>query len=86
MQIQDIISSDDELDIFPSSKSEMVCNWAQIPPEKWMTLPLEAKKWLLNERKCQQQQDDKVKKHLALNNKGTTKMPDKDNSNPFKIL
>ena len=47
-----------------------------------MTLPLEAKKWLLNERKRQQQEDDKVKKHLALNNKGATKMPDKDNSNP----
>jgi hypothetical protein len=27
-----------------------------------MTLPLEAKKWLLNERKCQQQKDEKIKK------------------------
>jgi hypothetical protein len=31
-----------------------------------MTLPLEAEKWLLNERKCQQQEDDKMKKSLAL--------------------
>jgi hypothetical protein len=31
-----------------------------------MTLPLEAKKWLLNERKHQQQEDDKMKKSLAL--------------------
>jgi hypothetical protein len=31
-----------------------------------MTIPLEAKKWLLNERKCQQQEDDKRKKSLAL--------------------
>jgi hypothetical protein len=31
----------------------MVCKLAQIPPEIWMTLPLEAKKWLLNERKRQ---------------------------------
>jgi hypothetical protein len=40
----------------------MVCKLAQIPPEIWMNLPLEAKKWLLNERKRQQQEDDKMKK------------------------
>jgi hypothetical protein len=39
---------------------------AQIPPEIWMTLPLESKKWLLNERKRLQQEDDKMKKSLAL--------------------
>jgi hypothetical protein len=44
----------------------MVCKLAQIPPEIWMTLPLEAKKWLLNERKHQQQEDDNMKKSLAL--------------------
>ena len=43
-----------------------------------MTLLLEAKKWLLNERKRQQQEDDKA---IALNNKGATKIPDKDCSN-----
>jgi hypothetical protein len=31
-----------------------------------MTLPLEAKKWLLNERKRQRQEDDKMKKSLGL--------------------
>jgi hypothetical protein len=31
-----------------------------------MTLTLEAKKWLLNERKRQQQEDDIMKKSLAL--------------------
>jgi hypothetical protein len=31
-----------------------------------MTLPLEAMKWLLNERKSQQQNDDKMKKSLDL--------------------
>jgi hypothetical protein len=46
-----------------------------------MTLPLEAKKWLLNKRKHQQQEDDKTKKHLALNNEDATKIPDKDSSN-----
>jgi hypothetical protein len=40
----------------------MVCKLAQIPPEIWMTLPLEAEKWLLNERKRPQQEDDKMKK------------------------
>jgi hypothetical protein len=44
----------------------MVCKLAQIPPEIWMTLPLEAKNWLLNERKRQQQEDDKMKKSLVL--------------------
>jgi hypothetical protein len=31
-----------------------------------MTLPLEEKKLLLNERNCQQHEDDKLKKSLAL--------------------
>jgi hypothetical protein len=41
-------------------------------------LTLEAKKWLLNERKCHQKEDEKMKKLLALsksiagpNHKGT---------------
>jgi hypothetical protein len=45
-----------------------------------MTLPLEAKKWLLNERKRQQQEDDKMKKSLALN-KSTAVSNDKDTNN-----
>jgi hypothetical protein len=45
----------------------MVCKLAQIPPEIWMTLPLEGKKRLLNERKHQKQEDNKIKKSLALN-------------------
>jgi hypothetical protein len=44
----------------------MVCKLAKIPPEIWMTLPIEAKKWLWNERKPQQLEDDKMKKSLAL--------------------
>jgi hypothetical protein len=42
-----------------------------------MTLPLEAKKWLLNERKPQQQEDDKMKESLALS-KSTALPNDKD--------
>jgi hypothetical protein len=58
----------------------MVCKLAQIPPEIWMTLSLEAKKWLLNERKFQQQEDDKMKKSLALS-KSTALPNDKETSN-----
>jgi hypothetical protein len=61
----------------------MVCKLAQIPPEIWMILPLEAKKWLLNERKRQQQkqqEDDKMKKSLALI-KSTAVPNDKDTNN-----
>jgi hypothetical protein len=58
----------------------MVCKFAQISPEIWMILPLEAKKWLLNERKRQQQEDDKMKKSLALS-KSTAVPNDKDTNN-----
>jgi hypothetical protein len=58
----------------------MVCKLAQVPPEIWMTLPLEAKKWLLNERKRQQQEDDKMKKSLALI-KSTAIPNDKETNN-----
>jgi hypothetical protein len=63
----------------PSTKTAMVCKLPQIPPEIWMTLPLEAKKWLSNE-KSQQQEDDKMKKSLALN-KSSSVPNDKDNNN-----
>jgi hypothetical protein len=53
---------------------------ARIPPEIWMTLPLEAKKWLLNERKLQQQKDDKMKKSLAFS-KSTALPNDKETKN-----
>jgi hypothetical protein len=61
----------------------MICKLAQIPPEIWMTLPLEANKWLLNERKRQQQkqqEEDKMKKTLALS-KSTAVPNDKDTNN-----
>jgi hypothetical protein len=64
----------------PPTKTAMVCKLAQIPPDIWMTLPLEAKKWLLNERKRQQQEDDKVKKSLALS-KSTAIPNDKETNN-----
>jgi hypothetical protein len=62
IQIQDSCSSDEESVAVTPNKTAMVCKWAQIQPEIWMALPLEAKKWLLNERKRQQQEDDKMKK------------------------
>jgi hypothetical protein len=45
-----------------------------------MTLHLEAKKWLLNERKCQQQKGDKMKKSLALS-KSTAVSCDRETNN-----
>jgi hypothetical protein len=51
IQSQDSCSSDEHSVAVPPNKTAMVCKLAQIPPEIWMTLPLEAKKWLLNERK-----------------------------------
>jgi hypothetical protein len=59
IQIQDSCSSDEESTTVPPTKTAVVCKLAQLPPEIWMTLPLEVKKWLLNERKLQQQEDDK---------------------------
>jgi hypothetical protein len=68
IQIQHLCSSDEESATVPPTKTAMVCELAQIPSEIWMTLPLEDKKWLLNERKRQQQKDDKMKKSLVLGN------------------
>jgi hypothetical protein len=62
----------------------MVYKLAQIPPDIWMTFPLEAEKWLLNERKRQQQEDDKIKKSLALS-KSTAIPNDKDTDLPTNI-
>jgi hypothetical protein len=47
IQIQDSCSSDEESVAVPLTKTAMVCRLAQISPEIWMTLPLEAKKWIL---------------------------------------
>jgi hypothetical protein len=66
IQIQDSCSSDKNSATLQLTKTAMVCKLAQILPDIWMTLPLEAKKWLLNKRKFQQQEDDKMKKSLAL--------------------
>jgi adenylosuccinate synthase len=63
LQLQDSTGSDEEVDISASSKTTMVCKLAQVPPEIWMTLSMEAKKWMLNERKRQQQENYKMKSH-----------------------
>jgi hypothetical protein len=62
LQLQDSTGSDEEVDISASSKTAMICKLAQVAPEIWTTLSMEAKKWLLHERKHQQQEDDKMKK------------------------
>jgi hypothetical protein len=58
MQIQDSPVLEDEEEVSPDSKTAMVCKLAQIPLEIWNCLSLETKKWLFNERKCLQHQDD----------------------------
>jgi hypothetical protein len=55
----------------------VVYKLAQIPPDNWMTLSINAKKWLLNERKSQQQEDDRRKRLLLNNNQVSGKVPDK---------
>ena len=79
LQIQDSIGSDEEIDISTPSKTAMVCKLAQVPPEIWMTLSVDAKKWLLNERKRQQQEDDKLKKSSS--GKDTIKVSEKERNN-----
>jgi hypothetical protein len=80
LQVQDSTNSDEELDALTPTKIAMVCKLAQVPPEIWMSLSLEAKKWLLNERKRQQQEDDKLKKSLD-QCKSTFVAADKDSNN-----
>jgi hypothetical protein len=46
-----------------------------------MTLPVEAKKWLLKERKLQQQEDDSDKRFLSSGAKDTTEIADRDKNN-----
>jgi hypothetical protein len=77
LQVQDSTNSDEELDALTPT---MVCKLAQVPREIWMSLSLEAKKWLLNERKRQHQEDEKVKKSLV-RSKSTFVAAEKDNSN-----
>jgi hypothetical protein len=62
----------------------MVGKLVQMPPEIWMTLSLEDKKWLLNERKRQQQEDEEMKKSLALS-KSTAVPNDKETRNSSNI-
>jgi hypothetical protein len=50
--------------------------------EIWNSLSLEAEKWLLNERKCHQQEDDKLKKSSNSTNRDTTK-PSSSESAPL---
>jgi hypothetical protein len=54
IQIQDSCSSDEEAVAVPQTKTVMMCKLSQISPEIWITLSFKAKKWLSNERKCQQ--------------------------------
>jgi hypothetical protein len=54
----------------------------QVPPDIWNSILLEAKKWLLNERKRQQLEDEKLKK-LSSINRDISKPSDGDTSTPY---
>jgi hypothetical protein len=82
MHIQESSESDEEQDIMTPSKTAMVCKLAQIPPEIWKSRSIDAKKWLLNERKRQQIEDDKLKRSLHFDNKESGKVSDRDGNNP----
>jgi hypothetical protein len=58
----------------------MVYKTVQILPVIKMTVSFETEIWLLNERKRQQQEDDKMKKSLGLN-KSIAEPNDKESSN-----
>jgi hypothetical protein len=70
------INFNEEIDISATSITAIICKLAQVPPEIWMTLSMEAKKWLLNERKRKQQETNKMKK--SSRKKDTIKDPEKD--------
>jgi hypothetical protein len=80
-QIHDSGGSDEEVDVLTPTKTAMVCKLAQIPPKNWMTLSIEDKSWLLNERNRQKQEDDKRKNSLLNNNHDPVKVPDKKDNN-----
>jgi hypothetical protein len=85
LQVQDSAGSDEEIETSPSSKTALVCKLAQVPPEIWMTLSLEAKKWLLNERKRQQQEEDKSKKSSDTNENDAFKMSERNKNTSSKL-
>jgi hypothetical protein len=62
-----------------------VCKLAQVPPEIWIILSLEAKKWLLNERKRQQQEEDKSKMSSGTNGNDAFKMSERNKNTSSKL-
>jgi hypothetical protein len=85
LQVQDSAGSDEDINISASSKMAMVCKLEQVPQEIWMTLSLEAKKWLLNERKRQQQEEDTPKKSSDTNGNGALKMSERNKNTSSKL-
>ena len=63
-----LIDSDDILNDLGCTTTVMVYKLAQVPPDISMTVSLDTKKWLLNERKRQQKHDKRMKKSFTSNN------------------
>ena len=85
LQVQDSAGSDEDINISASSKTAMECKLAQVPQEIWMTLSLEAKKWLLNERKRQQQEEDNSKRSSDKNGNDAFKMSERNKNTSSKL-
>jgi hypothetical protein len=67
----------------------MDCKMALVLSEFWLTLAVESNKWLLNELKSQQQEDDTKERSSGSEDKDKTKITniDKINSNlPNKFV
>jgi hypothetical protein len=80
------MNHNDKTRVQASSIIALVCRLAQFPPGNRMTLPLRAKKWLLIERKGQQQEDEQRKcKSFRASDKDSAKVIDKDRTNISKV-
>jgi hypothetical protein len=59
-KVNEVLAFINEIHIQDSVGLERVCKLALILQEVWMTLSLEANKYVLHQRKRQQQEDDKT--------------------------
>jgi hypothetical protein len=62
-----------------------MCKLAQVPPEIRMILSLEAKKWMINERKRQQPEEDKSKMSSDKNGNDTFNMSERNKNTSPKL-
>ena len=69
---------DDELSQLQCTKPAVLFKIAQLPQNMWMTLPSEAKMWLLNEEKRKQIEEEKAKKPVSVSDTNAVELYEKD--------